>query len=334
MASSSLRAIISYAANVVSQLPFSGNGNGLSASFNVRPSSSFYEPLSGAPSCPFDGPMSCHNSTPVAGEDSCCFVYPGGRILLTQFWDREVYAVGAEEDWTLHGLWPDLCDGTYDQFCHMTPRYENVTAVLEQQGQHQLLEFMDRFWLASSGPNSQLWNHEFNKHATCINTLAPSCYGSGSSTGGKDDKDSSSSSGAQRYTPGAEVVDYFTRASALFNTLDTYSALRKAGIVPQARKHYPLADVQKALEIYSGGRVVLRCTGGRRRDVLHEAWYVYYVKGSLQTGEFVPAQHLGREEEAGNCAPWVRYLPKKGVAGEGEEEDEELEEFLGDNDDL
>ncbi|KAK3685384.1 ribonuclease T2-like protein [Podospora appendiculata] len=320
MASSSLRAIVSYAANVWSQLPFSGNGP---SSFDVQPSSSsFYEPLSGAPSCPFDGPMSCHNSTPIAGEDSCCFVYPGGRILLTQFWDPQVYAVGAEEDWTLHGLWPDLCDGTYDQFCHMTPRYENVTAVLEEQGQHQLLEFMDRFWLASSGPNSRLWNHEFNKHATCINTLAPSCYGS--SGGGSGDEDSN----AQRYTPGAEVVDYFTRASALFNTLDTYSALRKAGIVPQARKHYPLADVQKALEIYSGGRVVLRCTG--RRDVLHEAWYVYYVKGSLQTGEFVPAQHLGREEEAGNCAPWVKYLPKKGVAGEEEEEEEE--EFLGDDD--
>lgn len=107
------------------------------------------------------------------------------------------------------------------------------------------------------------------------------------------------------------MVDYFTRAAALFRTLDTYRALEKAGIVPHARRHYPLADVQQALERFSGGKVVLRCNGGGRRDVLHEAWYHYFIKGSLQTGQFVPAQDYGKEGDAGNCAPWVRYLPKR-----------------------
>lgn len=65
-----------------------------------------YVPLSGAPSCPIDGPISCLDKTPGAGiEPSCCFIAPGGRILLTQFWDRQVHVGGAEEDWTLHGLW-------------------------------------------------------------------------------------------------------------------------------------------------------------------------------------------------------------------------------------
>ena len=62
------------------------------------------ETTSGSVQCPIDGPMSCHNNTPVAG-DSCCFVYPGGRMLLTQFWDAEVHADGSETDWTIHGLW-------------------------------------------------------------------------------------------------------------------------------------------------------------------------------------------------------------------------------------
>ncbi len=91
----SLRALVSYASNFVSQIPFLNN-----SPRNVSP----YEPLSGAPSCPLDGPMSCQNSTPVTG-DSCCFVHPGGRILLAQKWDPEIHASGAEEDWTLHGLW-------------------------------------------------------------------------------------------------------------------------------------------------------------------------------------------------------------------------------------
>jgi len=63
-----------------------------------------YTPLSGSVQCPIDGPMSCHNNTPIA-DDSCCFVYPGGRMLLTQFWDAEVHAGGSETDWTIHGLW-------------------------------------------------------------------------------------------------------------------------------------------------------------------------------------------------------------------------------------
>lgn len=281
MVPSSLRTLLAYASNLLPQFPLSLTGN------SVVP----YTPLSSAPTCPLDGPTSCHNSTPIAG-DSCCFVYPGGRVLLTQFWDPQSHAGGAEEDWTLHGLWPDNCDGTYDQYCQMTPRYDNITEVLEHYGQHELLRFMDRYWLANSGPNHRLWSHEFNKHGTCINTLAPSCYG-------------------EAHAGGIEVVDYFTRALALFRLLDTYYALERADIVPHKSRLYPLADITAALERFSGGKVVLRCTGrGGRRDVLHEAWYVFHVKGSLQTGQFVPARELGKEGKAGNCAPWVRYLPK------------------------
>lgn len=98
MAPRSLRSVLAYAGNILSQFPIS--------STNVhRPSAAtVYDPLSGAPSCPLDGEMSCHNSTPVVG-DSCCFVHPSGKMLLTQFWDQEVHAGGTEEDWTIHGLW-------------------------------------------------------------------------------------------------------------------------------------------------------------------------------------------------------------------------------------
>lgn len=100
--SSSLRAVLAYASNLLSRLPFSFETSPAAGvlGIDVVP----YTPLSGAPSCPIDGPLSCHNSTPVAG-DSCCFVHPGGRVLLTQFWDQEVHAGGTEEDWTVHGLW-------------------------------------------------------------------------------------------------------------------------------------------------------------------------------------------------------------------------------------
>lgn len=108
------------------------------------------------------------------------------------------------------------------------------------------------------------------------------------------------------------MVDYFTRAAALYRTLDTYRALARARIVPSPTARYALADVRGALERFSGGKVVLKCTG-REGDVLHEVWYVYFIRGSLQTGMFVPAQELVREGDGdeGQCKGEVRYLPKR-----------------------
>ncbi|KAH9909886.1 ribonuclease T2 family protein [Xylariomycetidae sp. FL2044] len=294
----SLRGVLAYASHLVSQLPlgFSDVPNPLSnlnpptdnPVSNYDPSTvTPYIPLSGAPSCPIDGPTSCNNQTEA---DSCCFVHPGGRLLLTQFWDEEIHVGGSETDWTVHGLWPDLCDGSYDQYCGMAPRFNNITSVLEHYDQGDLLDYMNRYWVAKYGTNDHLWAHEYNKHATCINTLAPTCYG--------DD-----------YKPGLEVVDYFVRAFGLFKMLDTYRALENADMEPDHKKTYSLAKVQKTLEEFSGGRVILKCTG-RHHDVLHEAWYVYFVQGSLQSGEFVPAQDTFKGDH-GNCAAEVRYLPKR-----------------------
>ncbi|KAI1447111.1 hypothetical protein ABKA04_002191 [Annulohypoxylon sp. FPYF3050] len=292
----SLRSVLAYASNFVSQFPLFPNiQNPLSALTPQAPSHvdpsitpyEPYEPLTGTPSCPIDGPVSCNNNT---AADSCCFIHPGGRLLLTQFWDEKTHVGGSEEDWTLHGLWPDLCDGSYDQFCGMAPRFENISGVLEHYGQDELLADMNRYWIANYGTNDHLWAHEYNKHATCINTLATSCYG-------------------DSYTPGLEVVDYFVRAFSLFKQLDTYWALQHAGIEPNYKKTYDLSKIQSTLENFSGGKVILKCTG-RHHNVLHEAWYVYFVKGSLQGGDFVPARDSFKGDQ-GNCASQVRYLPKR-----------------------
>ncbi len=104
----SLRGMVAYATSLFSQFPLSVHMPSPFSFLDVAiapapPDVVPYIPLSAATSCPIDGPMSCHNSTPTG--DACCFVYPGGRMLLTQFWDPEVHAGGAEEDWTIHGLW-------------------------------------------------------------------------------------------------------------------------------------------------------------------------------------------------------------------------------------
>ncbi|KIN07326.1 hypothetical protein OIDMADRAFT_89366, partial [Oidiodendron maius Zn] len=93
--------IASLAGGFLSQVPL-GSWSPSPNAPAAPPSSSQANYFSSAPSCPIDGPMSCHNTT--VAPDSCCFIYPGGQLLQTQFWDTSP-AVGPEDSWTLHGLW-------------------------------------------------------------------------------------------------------------------------------------------------------------------------------------------------------------------------------------
>ncbi|TVY25964.1 Ribonuclease Trv [Lachnellula hyalina] len=250
--------------SLISQTPLTSNPNPLSSS-----------------SCPSNSPISCQNST--AAPDSCCFIYPGGQLLQTQFWDTSP-SIGPDDSWTLHGLWPDLCDGSYPTYCTSAPQYYNITTLISARAP-ALLTTMQSYWLPNAGTLEHFWEHEWNKHGTCINTLAPSCYSSS-------------------YVPGDEVVDFFTRTVALFQTLDTYTALAAAGITPSSTKTYALADIQTALNNVTGFEAVVGCSG----NMLNQAWYSFNVKGSLQGGEFVPVDPAGK----GLRCPLrgIRYLPK------------------------
>ncbi|KAF2435988.1 ribonuclease M, partial [Tothia fuscella] len=227
--------------------------------------------------------LSCQNTTAVA--DSCCFNYPGGSMLQTQFWDTAP-ATGPSDSWTIHGLWPDHCDGTYDANCDTSRAYTGINTILQSFGATTLLSYMSTYWKDYQGDDNTFWEHEWGKHGTCINTLKPSCYSG--------------------YQSKQELVDYFQRTVDLFKALPSYQWLAAAGITPSSTATYTSAQIQSALQSRHGRPVHLGCKSG----VLNEIWYYYNVQGSVQSGSFVAANPDG---SSSTCpATGVKYLPKSG----------------------
>ncbi|PTU21778.1 hypothetical protein P175DRAFT_0515837 [Aspergillus ochraceoroseus IBT 24754] len=225
--------------------------------------------------------LSCKTS--YHGQDTCCFNYPGGQMLQTQFWDADP-AIGPEDSWTIHGLWPDHCNGGFDQFCDSTRKYSNISLILVDAGRRDLLDEMTMYWKDWKGDDAHLWEHEWNKHGTCVSTLETHCYSD--------------------YFPQEEVVDYFDKAVELFRGLPTYKTLANAGIVPSHTETYTRSEIEDTLSKEHGATVTIRC----RSHHLNEVWYYYNVQGPLQTGKFVASEPDG---QTSNCpSTGIIYQPK------------------------
>ncbi|EGV61304.1 ribonuclease T2-like [Yamadazyma tenuis] len=233
-------------------------------------------------SCPFV-PATCTNSTPI--ENSCCFESPGGILLLTQFWDYYP-PIGGNETFTLHGLWPNRCsaDNTYDQFCDPSLEVHNPKEILSSFDP-ALLSDLEEYWKNFNGHDESLWEHEFNKHGTCVNTIKPNCYSS--------------------YKPHQNVYDYFRVTVELYKKLDTFQFLAAEGIVPSNDKTYTKSEIQSALDKNFGGKkVYFHCN---KYNGLQEVWYYHHLQGPLTGEQFVPidASQSSRCPETG-----IKFFPK------------------------
>ncbi|KAK4864021.1 hypothetical protein LT330_010231 [Penicillium expansum] len=229
--------------------------------------------------CASSTAFSCVSSST---EPTCCFNYPGGALLQTQFWDTSP-STGPDDSWTIHGLWPDNCDGTYQSSCDSERAYSNITAILQDQDLGDLVDYMDDYWVDINGDNENFWSHEWSKHGTCVNTIDPSCYSD--------------------YKPQEEVGDFFQKTVNLFKSLDTHKALAAAGITPSTSKTYTLSAIQKALTSMHGASVYVGCSSGK----LNQAWYFFNVKGNAIDGTYKAVDTL---TTPGCPKTGIKYVPK------------------------
>lgn len=104
--------------------------------------------------------------------------------------------------YTTNPFRPDHCNGGFDQFCDSRRKYSNISLILVDAGRGDLLEYMSEYWKDFRGDDSNLWQHEWNKHGTCVSTLEPDCYAD--------------------YLPQQEVVDYFDKTVEVYKELPTH----------------------------------------------------------------------------------------------------------------
>ncbi|KAI5480738.1 ribonuclease T2 [Pseudohyphozyma bogoriensis] len=232
---------------------------------------------------------SCENTTKVL--NTCCTPSPGGLTLIAQFWDTYTGLESSgqflpEDSWTIHGLWPDNCDGTYESYCDASRLYGpaltngtavsypvnstvvqkgSITDVLKKFGRYDLLDYMNGFWINQGGSNEDFWAHEFSKHATCTSTFDVACY--------------------PDYEDGMEVIDFLLAAIRGFKSYPSYRILAAAGIVPSNTTTYSLSQLQDAFRAQTGAVPYFGC-GGANKTVFNEIWINTYVLGTPQYGQF------------------------------------------------
>lgn len=251
--------------------------------------------------CPSNTPLTCSGST----EALCCFE-KDGVVLQTQFWDgdtsllnKKVRNVGAKSKakraadtkFTIHGLWNDRCDGLYDSYCdtslEISDSKDDIQKVIvDDFGREDLYNTMLEYWVSNESGDAasrSLWEHEYNKHGTCFNTIKPSCF-----TGD--------------YTKFENAVDYWQKTVEIWETLDTYKFLEEAGITPSADEKYSLSEIQTALKNAHGAEVYVGCEDG----AIDEIWYYHHLRGSILSGTLKPIDSLTDS----SCPSKVWYLPK------------------------
>ncbi|KAJ7700505.1 ribonuclease [Mycena rosella] len=248
-------------------------GSSLASFYSPRNSQALFKRANISSGCSSTEPASCTNTSAVS--DLCCFQAPGVHP-----------ATGPDDSWTIHGLWPDHCDGTFDSTCDASRAYTDLGGLLTAQGSDDTLDFMNTFWKDNNGNDESFWEHGQPLYsvftlsqALLLSTLNVECLPIGSPTG-------------------AEAVIYLNTVA-----LPTYQWLAAAGITPSPSTTHTLADLTAAIKAGFGFIPALDCTSG----AVNQISYYYHLQGSVIDGIFVAMD----APKAGSCpSTGINYLTK------------------------
>ena len=62
--------------------------------------------------------------------------------------------------WVIHGLWPQLSKTDYPQFCKKVEFNPDLLNPIQKE--------LDQYWYSNRGNNDYFWEHEWKKHGSCF----------------------------------------------------------------------------------------------------------------------------------------------------------------------
>ncbi|KAJ3329313.1 ribonuclease T2-like [Blyttiomyces sp. JEL0837] len=243
------------------------------------------------------------------------FTIVNGLVVLSQNWtfgykyDSTNVAGGKHQNWfnfaymktaptnqwTIHGLWPDNCNGSYNTSalgCDPKRIYTDVQTRLQTYNPTFLPE-ISKTWIAANGDTNWFWSHEWTKHATCFSPVDTSCY----PVGTRKDQD---------------IVDFFGATLSLAKSYNAFNILMGAKIVPSDTITYTISAMNAAFStVLKGYSSAFQCvTDSAGKQYVVEVWMYFYSAPGLT---FVPASTANKAAVgySSNCntSKPVYYLP-------------------------
>ncbi|KAG0331082.1 low-affinity phosphate transporter [Podila horticola] len=219
--------------------------------------------------------------------DPCC-VPKQGLIVHSQQWHRDM---GPNDKFTMHGLWPNNCDGSHGRnsmHCDPNREYNNVEDILSNYPDARVgfLDDMHKYW-PSYQPNvrnpdfNRFWSHEWGTHGTCVSTLGPSCM----------DEDMA-------------VYKYFDKGLELREEYDIHAALAAHNITP-GETRYSVDDMINAIEQELKVGAAVSCKHGRDPLEFHLFFEVQ------NKDQYKPVKRPASTSKAENCPSGMVYFQQK-----------------------
>ncbi|KAJ3075001.1 ribonuclease T2-like [Podochytrium sp. JEL0797] len=235
--------------------------------------------------CPYYAVGCQLDSSTKAPYDECCVSNNGIAIFAQNYtyglsyrypsnnWTDLSVVRDIGPKFTVHGLWPNKCDGSFNQTqwnsdhtqvighdydlygCDASRSFQNAEEILQNTtGKFRwIYPLIKEIWRAGDGDDNWFYSHEWSKHGTCAESFKPRCY---------EDK----------FTPFLDFYEYLSAVVELYVRLDVKKAFRAVGIDSSDKRGYNrtlLNDAHAKMFGHPGG---MQCVQREGKFYLSEVW--------------------------------------------------------------
>jgi len=81
-------------------------------------------------------------------------------IIGTLYYLLVLQQCSINDVFTIHGLWPQYANGSWPQYCHHVEFNQSMI--------DPIMSKLDTDWHSCYGNNFDFWNHEIQKHYSCL----------------------------------------------------------------------------------------------------------------------------------------------------------------------